>query len=62
MTYQLIIDETQAGSLELLEELGIEANSIDRTGNGEYTVEGNQRGLDRVIAKYPEAVLKIEAL
>lgn len=62
MTYQLLIDETEAGSLALLERLAIEAESVDRVGNGDYKVTGDKRAIDEAIARYPDAVLKIEAL
>ena len=60
MTYQILIDETTAGSLSLLERLAIEADSVDRVGNGDYTVTGDKRAIEETIAQYPDAVLKVE--
>ena len=60
MTYQILIDETTVGSLSLLERLAIEADSVDRVGNGDYTVTGDKRAIEETIAQYPDAVLKVE--
>ncbi len=60
MTYQILIDETTAGSLSLLERLALEAESVDRVGNGDYTVIGDKRAIEETIARYPDAVLKVE--
>lgn len=60
MTYQLLIDETQSGSLSLLERLAVEAESVDRVGDGDYKVTGNKRAIEDTIARYPDAVLKVE--
>ena len=60
MTYQILIDETTAGSLSLLERLAVEAESVDRVGNGDYKVTGDKRAIEETIARYPDAVLKVE--
>lgn len=60
MTYQILIDETAQDGLSLLEKLDSAAESVDRIGDGEYTVTGNPKQIDAVISKYPLAVLKME--
>jgi hypothetical protein len=62
MTWQLLIDETEAGSLALLERLAVEAETVDRVGDGDYKVTGNKRAVEETIERYPDAVLKVELI
>lgn len=60
--YQVFVDGSAPGSLELIQQLDAASDNISHIGENVYEVETSERAILPIISSHEDAVLKFEAM